>query len=205
MDNLNDNRIFGINLVEAYDLELDKKYNLIKNNTSYLKNTAADKVKDIKFSYFKDIIILLKTGIVLVNGKEKERNVKRLHFVDGICIFSIDNDNRISCLTYKDAATKLINNNNYKYKKIILTPLCIVALTYEKTVKFFGNFMDAFIDYTKFYDVDDIGYEENNDDIVVIKNDKLYSLFSQYDYYDKFKASVQLEDIVLNDISIISK
>lgn len=205
--NSNIDTIFGINLTTAYDLDLEKKYELVRTNTNYLKNTTIEEVKDIKFSIFKDIIILLKTNKVYVNGEEKADNIKYLHFVDGMSIFAIDNENRLFCLTASDNAPKLINNNDYRYKRIILTPLCIVALTYEKGVKCFGNFLDIFIDYNKFSEVEDIGYEESNDDIIVIKNNNIYSLFGNFEYSNSDSNIIYCEkgkDIILDEVMMIS-
>ena len=42
-------------------------------------------------------------------------------------------------------------------------------------------FIDGFIDYTNFYDVDDIGYIEETEEIVIIKQDKIISLFANED------------------------
>ena len=45
--------------------------------------------------------------------------------------------------------------------------------------------IDGIIDYTNFYDAFDIGYIEEEDDIVVIKNDEVISLFNNEDYSNK--------------------
>ena len=89
----------------------------------------------------------------------------------------------------------------YKYKKIIITPLVIVALTFEKDIKLFGMVCEGFIDYHRFFDVDDIGYVEATDDIVVIKDGKVYSLFCENDYSNELpdvlvKGSTDTLDII---------
>ena len=99
-------------------------------------------------------------------------------------MFSFSNDNVITCLIGNDRNTEFITNNNYKYKKIITNRNGITALTYENTVRYFGMIIDNIIDYTNFYDVEDIGYFEE-DDIVVIKRDKVISLFNNEDYSNK--------------------
>ena len=101
---------------------------------------------------------------------------------NGVNIFSFSNDNVITCLTIDDKTTQFINNNNYKYKKIIVVGCGIIALTYENTIRYFGMVLDGVIDYTNFYDVKDIGYIEEDNDIVVIKKDKTVSLFNNEDY-----------------------
>lgn len=83
----------------------------------------------------------------------------------------------------------------------MITPLVLIALTYNGNIKLYGNLVDEIVDYTKYFDVDDIGYVEENDEIVVIKNDKVYSLFSGIDYSNKVPEV--MVDGKLNDIVII--
>lgn len=179
--NIEDDKLFGIDIMSLYNSDLDKAYNLIKCNTNYLDNITFDEVKEIKFSDEKDIIILLRNGKLLFNGNEKLDNIKTLGFMEGMCVFAFSNDNVITCLTGNWKATNFLNNNNYKYKKIFISTLLIVALTYESDIKVYG-LVDSAIDYKLYTDVEEIGYVEKNDDIVVIKNEKVYSLFVNYDY-----------------------
>jgi len=174
--------LFGVDITNVYDFDLEAAYEFINNNTNYLKNISIDEVKEIKFSSYKDIVILLKNGILLFNGKERLNNIKTLGIDNGVNIFSFSNDNVITCLTIDDKTTQFINNNNYKYKKIIVVGCGITALTYENTIRYFGMVLDGVIDYTNFYDVEDIGYIEEDNDIVVIKKDKTVSLFNNKDY-----------------------
>lgn len=175
-------RLFGVDIVKLYDYDLHNAYDIVNDNTDYLKDVSIDEVKDIKFSCYKDVIILLHNGIVLLNGKEMLENVKAVVFINGGAIFAITNNNVIIPVVGMCNSTKCINNNNYKYKKIIITPLVIAALTFEKDIRLFGMVCEGFIDYHRFFDVDDIGYVEENDDIVVIKDGKVYSLFHENDY-----------------------
>lgn len=174
--------IFGVNIVDLYEYKLNKKYDLIKNNTNYLENISISEIKDIQFSWYKDIIILLTNGVLLFNGQERSKDIKILWFSSATSIFAISNDNIIIGLTRNDNNLKFINNNNYKYKKIVSTPLIIVALTYEKEVKVFGTIVDNVIDYNNYLDVEDIGYVEEYDDIIIVKNNIVYSLFLENDY-----------------------
>lgn len=190
--------LFGIDIVEVYDYSLDKAYNLIKDNTDYLDNISINEVKEIKFSSYKDIIILLRNGILLVNGKVKLENIKTIWSLSGVSIFAFSYDNIITCLVGESEVTKFINNNNYKYKKIIITTLTMVALTYEKDIKVFKTLVDDVIDYNRYFDIDDIGYVEENEDIVVIKNDKVYSLFVKYDYSNDFPSVMVEGEIEVN-------
>lgn len=180
-DNINDYekiKLFGEDIDVVYTFDLNTAYDFVNKNTNYLENISIDEVQEIKFSYYKDIIILLKNGVLITNGEETSHDIKTLGIDGGMYVFSISNDNIISCLTGNWKTTQLINNNNYRYKKIVMNGLGIAALTYENTIKYFGAFIDGFIDYTNFYDVDDIGYIEETEEIVIIKNDKIISLFA---------------------------
>ena len=177
--------LFGVDITTVYDFELEAAYDFINKNTNYLKNISIDDMKEITFSCYKDIVILLKNGKLLINGEEKLNNIKTLGFSGGAYIYSLSNDNVITYLIGNDKNTEFINNNDYKYKKIIINHNGITILTYENTIKYFGMIIDNIIDYTKFYDVEDIGYIEEDDDIIVIKKDKIISLFNNDDYSNK--------------------
>lgn len=182
LQDLSSIRLFGVDIVKLYDYDLNKAYDIVNDNTDYLKDVLIDEVKDIQFSCNKDVIILLHNGVVLLNGKEMLENVKAVVFINGGAIFAITKNNVIIPVVGICNSTKCINNNNHEYKKIIITPLVIVALTFEKDIKLFGMVCEGFIDYHRFFDVDDIGYVEEDDDIVVIKDGKVYSLFHENDY-----------------------
>ena len=183
-ENINDYeevKLFGEDIDVIYAFDLNTAYDFVNKNTNYLENIMIDEVQEIKFSYYKDIIILLKNGVLIVNGEETSNNIKTLGIDGGMYVFSISNDNIITCLTGNWKTTELINNNDYKYKKIVMNGLGIAALTRENIIKYFGAFVDGFIDYTNFYDVDDIGYIEETEEIVIIKQDKIISLFANED------------------------
>lgn len=174
--------LFGVSINKLYDYDLDKAYDLIKANTDYLNDISKGEVKNINFSYYKDIIIALKSGIVLVNGKKEFENIEMLHMLNSVNILAISRDKIIYDTLGFDNLTRYINNNNYRYKKVIAYELGIVALTYENEIKATTPLNQVPIDYKKFYEVEDIGYIEENDDIVSIKDGKVYSLFDNYDY-----------------------
>lgn len=183
-ENINDYeevKLFGKDIDVIYAFDLNTAYDFVNKNTNYLENINIDEVKEIKFSYYKDIFILLKNGVLIVNGEETSHDIKTLGIDGGMYVFSISNDNIITCLTGNWKTTQFINNNNYKYKKIVMNGLGIAAQTQEHTIKYFGAFIDGFIDYTNFYDVDDIGYIEETEEIVIIKQDKIISLFANED------------------------
>lgn len=185
-----DIEIFGVDIVHAYDMNVKDAYELINENTNYLKDISIDEVKDIKFSYYKDIIILLNDGRVLVNGRELFTNIKLLAFMSGVTIFGISNDNEIICIVGADCNTRFMCSNNYKYKKIIITPLVIVTLNHEKEIKVYGTLVDNIVDYRNYFNVDDIGYIESDGEVVVFKDDRVISLFFSDEYDDDVEVTL---------------
>lgn len=196
-------KLFGVDIVKLYNYNLDKAYNFVKDNTDYLIDVPIEEVKNINFSAYKDIIILLRDGTVILNGNKCLTNIKTLTFISGLSIFAISNDHVITSLTGEDGLYNFINNDNYKYRKIIVTPLVIVALTHEKDIRLFGTLCDHVVDYQLYFNVDDIGYVEENDDIVIIKDGKVFSLFHEHDYSNE-KPDVLVEG-PLDDLEIIGE
>lgn len=196
-------KLFGVDIVKLYNYNLDKAYNFVKDNTDYLIDVPIEEVKDINFSAYKDIIILLRDGTVILNGNKCLTNIKTLAFISGLSIFAISNDHVITSLTGEDGLYDFINNDNYKYRKIIVTPLVIVALTHEKDIRLFGTLCNRVVDYQLYFNVDDIGYVEENDDIVIIKDGKVFSLFHEHDYSNE-KPDVLVEG-PLDDLEIIGE
>ena len=196
-------KLFGVDIVKLYNYNLDKAYNFVKDNTDYLIYVPIEEVKNINFSAYKDIIILLRDGTVILNGNKCLTNIKTLAFISGLSIFAISNDHVITSLTGEDGLYNFINNDNYKYRKIIVTPLVIVALTHEKDIRLFGTLCDRVVDYQLYFNVDDIGYVEENDDIVIIKDGKVFSLFHEHDYSNE-KPDVLVEG-PLDDLEIIGE
>ena len=175
-------QLYGVDITNLYNYDLEKAYSFVEANTNYFEGVSFNKVKNILFSVYKDIIILLKDGSLLFNGKKRLENIKEIVFLSGLSIFAISNDNTIKCLTGDWDSVRFLNANNYKYKKILYSPLVIVALDYDNNIKLYGTITDHAIDPERLVNVKDIGYVEENDDIVVIKDGKAYSLFLEHDY-----------------------
>ena len=74
-----------------------------------------------------------------------------------------------------------LNNNNYKYKKVLVTEFGIAALREDGVVVYFGDVVSSVIDHSHFINVEDIEYEDNTGGITVIKDGKSYSLFHYED------------------------
>lgn len=181
---MEDTNFYGIDIVDAYDLKIEELYKIIKENTKYLDSIKKENIKNIKVTYYKETIVLLKNGQVYLNGKKLYDNIKEIIFMSGVNIFGISNDNQILAITGSDNNTRFMTNNNYKYKKIIYTPLVIVGLTYDNEVKMYGCMLDFAINYKNFFNVEDIAYIEDEDDVVVLKDNKIISLLHNTEYYD---------------------
>lgn len=185
----NDYNVFEHDCNYYSECDLKEKYDVIKKYTDFLNNISFDDIEDIKITALENVSILLKNKELYFNNKKILENIKSLLMTDNATIFAVSDENIITCITRKDTLTEFINNNNYKYKKIINTWFGITALTYENTIKFYGILFDTVVDYTVFYNVEDIGYInlENKDylwenDIAVIKKDKVISLLHNFDY-----------------------
>lgn len=185
---------FGIDLDEFHScMDLEEQYNVIAKYTDYLKNIPVDMVEDIMVSCYQEVVVLLKDGTAYVNGEKILDDVKYIILIDIRTICAIGAEKTITCLTKKGRyGHDFINDNNYRYKKIVFTEFGIAALTHEKTVKYYGDFNFGAIDYSRFVDVDDIGLIGDTDDIIVVKGDKVYSLFL-------YSPTINVSDINVED------
>lgn len=183
---------FGIDMDEFQScMDLEEQYNVIAKYTSYLNNIPVDMVENIAVSCYQEVVVLLKDGTVFVNGDKMLDDVKYITLVDIRTICAIGAEKTITCLTKKGrSGHDFINDNNYHYKKIVITEFGIAALTREKTVRYYGDFNFGAIDYSRFVGVDDIGLD--SDDIIVVKGDKVYSLFL-------YSPTVNVSDINVED------
>jgi len=171
--------IYGIDLNEFNSCtSVNEEYKVIKKYTSYLNNISEEEVKDIKVSAYGEIVTLLNDGTLYINDENKLENIKTIHYINSHTICAISKDNVITVLTKKGICNiDYLNNNNYQYKKILVTEFGIAALTHEGVVIYFGDISSSIIDHTRFIDIDDIDYEEDSGGITVIKKGKKYSLF----------------------------
>lgn len=185
---------FGIDMDEFHScMDLEEQYNVIAKYTNYLKNIPVDMVKTIEVSCYQEVVVLLKDGTAFINGKKILDDVKYITLIDIRTICAIGAEKTITCLTKKGrCGHDFINDNNYHYKKIVFTEFGIAALTHEKTVKYYGDFEFGAIDYSRFVDVDDIGLIGDSDDIIVVKGDKVYSLFL-------YSPTINVSDINVED------
>lgn len=201
MFNTEVNELFGVSIEVLFDYNLKQAYDFVKENTGYLDDILIIDVRDIQFSLYGNVIILLSNGDVILDGNNVLSNIKLLSFRNGYVIFAISNDRIIRCLTSNIAHALFMNNYDSTYKKILVTPLVMVALTNDGDIKFYGDILDTTIDYHRFMDIEDVGYVEENNDIVVIKDGLPYSLLYEHDYFGEI-PDVLVEG-ELNDVVII--
>lgn len=201
MFNTEVNELFGVSIEVLFDYNLKQAYDFVKENTDYLDEILINDVRDIQFSLYGNVIILLSNGDVILDGNNVLSNIKLLSFRNGYVIFAISNDRIIRCLTSNIAHALFMNNYDSTYKKILVTPLVMVALTNDGDIKFYGDILDTIIEYHRFLNVEDIGYVEENNDIVVIKDGLPYSLLYKHDYFGEI-PDVLVEG-ELNDVVII--
>ena len=201
MFNTEVNELFGVPIEVLFDYNLKQAYDFVKENTDYLDDILINDVRDIQFSLYGNVIVLLSNGDVILDGNNVLSNVKLLSFRNGYVIFAISNDRIIRCLTSNIAHALFMNNYDSTYKKILVTPLVMVALTNDGDIKFYGDILDTTIDYHRFKDIEDIGYVEKNNDIVVIKDGLPYSLLYEHDYFGEIPDVLVKGE--LNDVVII--
>ena len=178
-----------IDVNKLYVFSLDESYEYLKENTIYLDNINKEDIKEIHYSYNKDVYVLLNNGRLYENGNMILDNINTLGFSCGVNMYAFSNDKEVKSLISKDNNSLFINNNDYKYKKIIIDVLKIVGLTFDNKIRVIGTLVDEVIDYEKFYNVDDIGLVDDN--IVVIKKNNVYGLFNNIEY--------KFDDVILYD------
>ena len=179
----------NIDVEELYSFSLSKSIDYLKNNTEYLNNINQEDIKEIVYSFNKNSFVLLNDGSLYKDGNKILDNVNTLGFSCGVFMYAFTNDREIKYLLNNDETTMFINNNNYKYKKIILDHIKIIGLTYDNTIRFIGTLVDEVIDYERFINVDDIGYVEDSE--VVIKDNRVLGLFNNEEY--------EFDDVLLLD------
>ena len=176
---LEEDKLYGEPKWLLYDYDVDKSYKFISKNTGYLDNITRDEIKDIAYSYYNEIIILLKDGTLFINGDKKRTNISRIWFQDAIMIYGITFDNEIVLLTkYETTLSKYINNDNYKYKKIVTSTLSLAALTNDGNVRTITPPLNQGVLIDRFINVDDIEVivnEDNElDEVIIVKQKDKY-------------------------------
>lgn len=120
MFNTEVNELFGVPIEVLFDYNLKQAYDFVKENTDYLDDILINDVRDIQFSLYGNVIVLLSNGDVILDGNNVLSNVKLLSFRNGYVIFAISNDRIIRCLTSNIAHALFMNNYDSTYKKILV-------------------------------------------------------------------------------------
>lgn len=164
--------------LKIYNIFGIKKIFYIKKYTNGLNNINLKYVKQIETDYYNNIYVLLDNGYLLENGELQDNDIDRLYMVNGFSLYKITNDNIIKPIddVYKSDLDIYLNNEDYKYKKIISDLLYLVALTEEGTIKSSAlSGIPIGIIPENFVGVDDIFIKDDN--VYIIKQGKEISLY----------------------------
>lgn len=164
--------------LKIYNIFGIKRIFYIKKYTNGLNNINLKYVKQIETDYYNNIYVLLDNGYLLENGELQDNDIDRLYMVNGFSLYKITNDNIIKPIddVYKSDLDIYLNNEDYKYKKIISDPLYLVALTEEGTIKLSAlSGIPIGIIPENFVGVDDIFIKDDN--VYIIKQGKEISLY----------------------------
>ncbi|CDD17712.1 macro domain protein [Clostridium sp. CAG:798] len=164
--------------LKIYNIFGIKRMFYIKKYTNGLNNINLKYVKQIETDYYNNIYVLLDNGYLLENGELQDNDIDRLYMVNGFSLYKITNDNIIKPIddVYKSDLDIYLNNEDYKYKKIISDPLYLVALTEEGTIKSSAlSGIPIGIIPENFVGVDDIFIKDDN--VYIIKQGKEISLY----------------------------
>lgn len=164
--------------LKIYNIFGIKRIFYIKKYTNGLNNINLKYVKQIETDYYNNIYVLLDNGYLLENGELQDNDIDRLYMVNGFSLYKITNDNIIKPIddVYKSDLDIYLNNEDYKYKKIISAPLYLVALTEEGTIKSSAlSGIPIGIIPENFVGVDDIFIKDDN--VYIIKQGKEISLY----------------------------
>ena len=164
--------------LKIYNIFGIKRIFYIKKYTNGLNNINLKYVKQIETDYYNNIYVLLDNGYLLENGELQDNDIDRLYMANGFSLYKITNDNIIKPIddVYKSDLDIYLNNEDYKYKKIISDPLYLVALTEEGTIKSRAlSGIPIGIIPENFVGVDDIFIKDDN--VYIIKQGKEISLY----------------------------
>lgn len=164
--------------LKIYNIDGIKRIFYIKKYTNGLNNINLKYVKQIETDYYNNIYVLLDNGYLLENGELQDNDIDRLYMVNGFSLYKITNDNIIKPIddVYKSDLDIYLNNEDYKYKKIISDSLYLVALTEEGTIKSSAlSGIPIGIIPENFVGVDDIFIKDDN--VYIIKQGKEISLY----------------------------
>ena len=165
--------------LKIYNIDGIKRIFYIKKYTNGLNNINLKYVKQIETDYYNKVFVLLNNGNLYRDGDLIDNNICKIYMLDGMHLYKITEDNKIKPIyedDIMDNIDKYLNNEDYKYKKIISDPLYLVALTEEGTIK--SSVLSGIpigIIPENFVGVDDIFIKDDN--VYIIKQGKEISLY----------------------------
>ncbi len=160
-------------LASLFDNGKIKPIDYIKDNTNYLSKFNEEDIKDIKADCHNKLYILLKNGDLYFEN-EIIKDINYLYQMDYLEIFAITNDKKIICLNNEKFQEYF---NDIRYDKVITYLFGIVAL-YKGEVKIALNYeVSSCINFQNFMNVEDIGVDDNDNEVYVKKNGKWIKLF----------------------------
>ncbi len=124
--------------LKIYNIDGIKRIFYIKKYTNGLNNINLKYVKQIETDYYNKVFVLLNNGNLYRDGDLIDNNICKIYMLDGMHLYKITEDNKIKPIyedDIMDNIDKYLNNEDYKYKKIISDSLYLVALTEEGTIK----------------------------------------------------------------------
>lgn len=124
--------------LKIYSIDGIKRIFYIKKYTNGLNNINLKYVKQIETDYYNKVFVLLNNGNLYRDGDLIDNNICKIYMLDGMHLYKITEDNKIKPIyedDIMDNIDKYLNNEDYKYKKIISDSLYLVALTEEGTIK----------------------------------------------------------------------
>lgn len=165
--------------LKIYSIDGIKRIFYIKKYTNGLNNINLKYVKQIETDYYNKVFVLLNNGNLYRDGDLIDNNICKIYMLDGMHLYKITEDNKIKPIyedDIMDNIDKYLNNEDYKYKKIISDPLYLVALTEEGTIKSSAlSGIPIGIIPENFVGVDDIFIKDDN--VYIIKQGKEISLY----------------------------
>lgn len=165
--------------LKIYNIDGIKRIFYIKKYTNGLNNINLKYVKQIETDYYNKVFVLLNNGNLYRDGDLIDNNICKIYMLDGMHLYKITEDNKIKPIyedDIMDNIDKYLNNEDYKYKKIISDPLYLVALTEEGTIK--SSVLSGIpigIIPENFVGVDDIFIKDDN--VYIIKQGKEITLY----------------------------
>lgn len=124
--------------LKIYSIDGIKRIFYIKKYTNGLNNINLKYVKQIETDYYNKVFVLLNNGNLYRDGDLIDNNICKIYMLDGMHLYKITEDNKIKPIyedDIMDNIDKYLNNEDYKYKKIISDSPYLVALTEEGTIK----------------------------------------------------------------------